>query len=87
EGIKEIFILDNKNNNLIKTKSDQLDTDNNISSLRFYTSQETEFTALAFNSDYIHMKQEISDQENTDELLEEALNNESESGDVYTEGD
>lgn len=87
EGTKEIFILDNKNNNLIKTKSDQLDTDNNISSLRFYTSQETEFTALAFNSDYIHMKQEISDQENTDELLEEALNNESESGDVYTEGD
>lgn len=87
EEKKEIFILDNKNNNLIKTKSDQLDTDNNISSLRFYTSQETEFTALAFNSDYIHMKQEISDQENTDELLEEALNNESESGDVYTEGD
>ncbi|WP_151746899.1 type VI secretion system Vgr family protein [Acinetobacter soli] len=87
EGTKEIFILDNKNNNLIKTKSDQLDTDNNISSLRFYTSQETEFTALAFNSDYIHMKQEISDQENTDELLEEGLNNESESGDVYTEGD
>lgn len=87
EGTKEIFILDNKNNNLIKTKSDQLDTDNNISSLRFYTSQETEFTALAFNSDYIHMKQEISDQENTDELLEEALNNESESDDVYTEGD
>ena len=87
EGIKEIFILDNKNNNLIKTKSDQLDTNNNISSLRFYTSQETEFTALAFNSDYIHMKQEISDQENTDELLEEALNNESESDDVYTEGD
>lgn len=87
EGTKEIFILDNKNNNLIKTKSDQLDTDNNISSLRFYTSQETEFTALAFNSDYIHMKQEISDQENTDELLEEVLNNESESGDVYTEGD
>ncbi|APV37042.1 type VI secretion system Vgr family protein [Acinetobacter soli] len=86
EGTKEIFILDNKNNNVIKTKSDQLDTDNNISSLRFYTSQETEFTALAFNSDYIHMKQEISDQENTDELLEEALNNESESGDVYTEG-
>ncbi|MGZ7882229.1 type VI secretion system Vgr family protein [Acinetobacter soli] len=87
EGTKEIFILDNKNNNVIKTKSDQLDTDNNISSLRFCTSQETEFTALAFNSDYIHMKQEISDQENTDELLEEALNNESESGDVYTEGD
>ncbi|WP_151791667.1 type VI secretion system Vgr family protein [Acinetobacter soli] len=87
EGTKEIFILDNKKNNVIKTKSDQLDTDNNISSLRFYTSQETEFTALAFNSDYIHMKQEISDQENTDELLEEALNNESESGDVYTEGD
>uniref|UniRef100_UPI0025895421 DUF2345 domain-containing protein n=1 Tax=uncultured Chryseobacterium sp. TaxID=259322 RepID=UPI0025895421 len=87
EETKEIFILDNKNNNLIKTKSDQLDTDNNISSLRFYTSQETEFTALAFNSDYIHMKQEISDQENTDELLEEGLNNESESGDVYTEGD
>lgn len=87
EETKEIFILDNKNNNLIKTKSDQLDTDNNISSLRFYTSQETEFTALAFNSDYIHMKQEISDQENTDELLEEALNNESESDDVYTEGD
>lgn len=87
EETKEIFILDNKNNNLIKTKSDQLDTDNNISSLRFYTSQETEFTALAFNSDYIHMKQEISDQENTDELLEEALNNQSESDDVYTEGD
>ncbi|WP_343682893.1 type VI secretion system Vgr family protein [Acinetobacter baylyi] len=87
EGVKEIFILDNKNNNLIKTKADQLDTDNNISSLRFYTSQETEFTALAFNSDYIHIKQEISDQENTDELLEETLNDEDEGDDVYTEGD
>ncbi|MBK0064232.1 type VI secretion system tip protein VgrG, partial [Acinetobacter sp. S54] len=87
EGTKEIFILDKKNNNLIKTKADQLDIDNNLSSMRFYTSQETDFTALAFNSDYIHLKQEISDPENTDELLEEVLNDEDESDDVYTEGD
>lgn len=73
EGKKEIFILDRKSNNLIKTKMDQLDSENKVSSLRFYTPQTTDFTALIFNSDLPRLKLDLPDSENIDELLEEAL--------------
>lgn len=35
---KEIFVLDKNKNNLITSKTDQLDHENNLSFLRFYTS-------------------------------------------------
>ena len=43
---KEIFVLDKNKNNLITSKIDQLDHENNLSSLRFYTSESIEFTAI-----------------------------------------
>ncbi|EEY92639.1 Rhs element Vgr protein [Acinetobacter junii SH205] len=85
EGEKEIFIINQKSNDLIKTKTDQLDHDNNMSSLRFYTPQAMDFTALIFNSDIPRLKQDVPDSENIDELLEEALQEESD--EVYTEED
>lgn len=86
EGKKEIFVIDQKSNRLIKTKKDQLDPENKISSLRFHTPQATDFTALIFNSDIPWLKQDVPDSENIDELLEEALLDE-ESDEVYTEED
>ena len=86
EGKKEIFILDRNSNRLIKTKTDQLDPDNKMSSLRFHTPQATDFTALIFNSDIPCLTQDVPDSENIDELLEEALWDE-ESDEVYTEED
>ncbi|MCH7313881.1 type VI secretion system Vgr family protein [Acinetobacter sp. ANC 3882] len=86
EGKKEIFVIDQKSNRLIKTKKDQLDSENKISSLRFHTPQATDFTALIFNSDIPWLKQDVPDSENIDELLEEALLDE-ESDEVYTEED
>ncbi|MCU4337176.1 type VI secretion system Vgr family protein [Acinetobacter dispersus] len=86
EGKKEIFIIDRKSNRLIKTKTDQLDPDNKMSSLRFHTPQAADFTALIFNSDIPRLKQDVPDSENIDELLEEALWDE-ESDEVYTEED
>jgi type VI secretion system secreted protein VgrG len=70
---KEIFILDQNKNSLIKSKIDHLDHENNLSSLRFYTPQATEFIALGFNSSYVSVEQKRLDGENRDELLEEAL--------------
>lgn len=86
EGKKEIFVIDQKSNRLIKTKKDQLDPENKISSLRFHTPQATDFTALIFNSDIPWLKQDVPDSENIDELLEEALLDE-ESDEMYTEED
>ncbi|ENW83210.1 hypothetical protein F909_00802 [Acinetobacter sp. ANC 3929] len=86
EGKKEIFVIDQKSNRLIKTKKDQLDPENKISSLRFHTPQATDFTALIFNSDIPWLKQDVLDSENIDELLEETLLVE-ESDEVYTEED
>ncbi|MEB6479742.1 type VI secretion system Vgr family protein [Acinetobacter vivianii] len=86
EGKKEIFIIDQKSNRLIKTKTDQLDPDNKMSSLRFHTPQARDFTALIFNSDIPRLKQDVPDSENIDELLEEVLLDE-ESDEVYTEED
>jgi len=86
EGQKEIFIIDRNSNRLIKTKTDQLDHGNNMSSLRFHTPQAMDFTALIFNSDIPRLKQDMPDSENIDELLEDALLEE-ESDEVYTEED
>ncbi len=86
EGNKQIFIIDQKTNHLIKTKMDQLDAGNKLSSLRFHTPQATDFTALIFNSDLPRLKQDLPDHENIDELLEEALLEE-QSDETYTEED
>jgi len=80
---KEIFVLDQNKNSLITSRVNQLDNENNLSSLRFYTSESTEFTALGFNSSHVSLKQNRLDGENKDELLEEALL-ESDNEDVYT---
>ncbi|MDX8253953.1 type VI secretion system Vgr family protein [Acinetobacter pittii] len=85
EGKKELFIINKKNNSLIKTHKNELDKNNNLSSLRFYTPEEADFTAIIFNSDYIQLKQNIPDSENIDELLEETLLYDEENDDVYTE--
>ncbi len=85
EGKKEIFIINKKNNSLIKTYKNELDKNNNLSSLRFYTPEEADFTAMIFNSDYIQLKQNMPDSENIDELLEETLLYDEENDDVYTE--
>ncbi|MBJ9421945.1 type VI secretion system tip protein VgrG [Acinetobacter oleivorans] len=82
---KELFIINKKNNSLIKTHKNELDNKNNLSSLRFYTPEEEDFTAMIFNSDYIQLKQNMPDSENIDELLEETLLYDEENDDVYTE--
>lgn len=82
---KELFIINKKNNSLIKTHKNELDNKNNLSSLRFYTPEEADFTAMIFNSDYIQLKQNMPDSENIDELLEETLLYDEENDDVYTE--
>ncbi|UUM26250.1 type VI secretion system tip protein VgrG [Acinetobacter colistiniresistens] len=86
DGNKQIFIIDQKTNHLIKTKMDQLDAENKLSSLRFHTPQATDFTALIFNSDLPRLKQDLPDRENIDELLEEALLEE-QNGETYTDED
>ncbi|MFP5067700.1 type VI secretion system Vgr family protein [Acinetobacter pittii] len=85
EDKKELFIINKKNNSLIKTHKNKLDKNNNLSSLRFYTPEEADFTAMIFNSDYIQLKQNMPDSENIDELLEETLLYDEENDDVYTE--
>jgi len=85
EGKKELFIINKKNTSLIKTYKNDLDKKNNLSSLRFYTPEEADFTAMIFNSDYIQLKQNMPDSENIDELLEETLLYDEENDDVYTE--
>lgn len=82
---KELFIINKKNNSLIKNHKNELDNKNNLSSLRFYTPEEADFTAMIFNSDYIQLKQNMPDSENIDELLEETLLYDEENDDVYTE--
>jgi len=85
EGKKELFIINKKDNSLIKNHKNKLDKNNNLSSLRFYTPEEADFTAMIFNSDYIQLKQNMPDSENIDELLEETLLYDEENDDVYTE--
>ncbi|MFY5897811.1 type VI secretion system Vgr family protein [Acinetobacter pittii] len=85
EDKKELFIINKKNNSLIKNHKNKLDKNNNLSSLRFYTPEEADFTAMIFNSDYIQLKQNMPDSENIDELLEETFLYDEENDDVYTE--
>jgi type VI secretion system secreted protein VgrG len=81
---KEIFVLNKHNNYLIQSKIDKLNDKNNMSSLRFYTPEETDFIALGFDSSYVSLVQKRLDGENIDELLDEALSN---GDDVYSEED
>ncbi len=71
EGEKEIFIVDKREGNLILNKKNKLDTNNQISSLRFYTSEETDFMTLGFNSLRTYIIQEYINENDIDELLEE----------------
>jgi type VI secretion system secreted protein VgrG len=86
EGEKEIFIVDQSNGKLIKNIKNELDSEKNMSSLRFYTPQQAEFTALGFNSLNTYLSQDISN-DNGDELIEETEEEILEDDDVYTEED
>ncbi len=70
EGEKEIFIVDKKNGTLIKTKKSLLNEKNQLSTMRFYTSQQTDFLALGFNSSQTFLIQEL-DNEGIDELIDD----------------
>lgn len=85
-GKKEIFIVDKSDGKLIKNIKNELDNDKNMSSLRFYTPQQTEFTALRFNSLNTYLSHEISN-DNCDELIEETEEEILEDDEVYTEED
>ncbi|NNH34535.1 type VI secretion system tip protein VgrG [Acinetobacter sp. NIPH 2377] len=85
-GEKEIFIVDKSEGKLIKNIKNELGSEKNISSLRFYTPQQAEFTALGFNSLNTYLSQEISN-DNCDELIEETEEEISEEDEVYTEED
>ncbi|WP_216935941.1 MULTISPECIES: type VI secretion system Vgr family protein [unclassified Acinetobacter] len=85
KGEKEIFIVDKLDGKLIKTNKFLLNENNQLSTLRFYTSQQTDFVALGFNSLQTHLIQELGN-ENIDELLSEIEESDLED-DVYTEED
>ena len=85
EGEKEIFIVDKKEGTLIKSKKSLLNEVNQISTLRFYTSQKTDFIAFGFNSCQTYLRQELN-KEDIDELLED-LENEEIEDEVYTKED
>lgn len=82
-GEKEIFVLDKLNGKLIKTNKSILNENNQLSTLRFYTSQPTDFVALGFASLYTQLIQE-SNLDNIDELMDEVTEINSED-DVYAE--
>ncbi|MDO5542623.1 MAG: type VI secretion system Vgr family protein [Acinetobacter sp.] len=82
-GEKEIFVLDKLNGKLIKTNKSILNENNQLSTLRFYTSQPTDFIALGFASLYTQLIQE-SNLDNIDELMDEVTEINFED-DVYTE--
>ena len=86
EGEKEIFIVDKSDGKLIKNIKNELDSEKNMTSLRFYTPQQTEFTALGFNSLNTYLSQDISD-DNCDELIEEIEEKILKHDEVYTEED
>ena len=81
--LKEIFVLDKLNGKLIKTNKSILNENNQLSTLRFYTSQPTDFVALGFASLYTQLIQE-SNLDNIDELMDEVTEINSED-DVYAE--
>ncbi|OAL80979.1 type VI secretion system protein [Acinetobacter sp. SFB] len=85
-GEKEIFIVGKSDGKLIKNTKNELDSEKNISSLRFYTAQQSEFTAVGFNSLNTYLSQEIPN-DNIDELMEEIEEEIFEDDEVYTEED
>ena len=85
-GEKEIFIVDKSQGKLIKSIKNELDSNKNMSSFRFYTPQQAEFTALGFNSLNTYLSQDISN-DNLDELIEETEEEILEDDEVYTEED
>lgn len=85
-GEKEIFIVDKSEGKLIKNIKNELDSNKNMSSFRFYTPQQAEFTALGFNSLNTYLSQDISN-DNLDELIEETEEEILEDDEVYTEED
>ncbi|MCT8089367.1 type VI secretion system tip protein VgrG [Acinetobacter sp. C_4_1] len=85
-GEKEIFIVDKSEGKLIKSIKNELDINKNMSSFRFYTPQQAEFTALGFNSLNTYLSQDISN-DNGDELIEETEEEILEDDEVYTEED
>ena len=85
QGEKEIFIVDKNNGKLIKHKKNEVDSENKLSSLRFYTENKVNFTALGFDSTQTSLIQQLSNQNNIDELIEEV--EEDDQDDVYTEED
>ena len=82
---KEIFIVDKNNGKLIKHKKNEVDSENKLSSLRFYTENKVNFTALGFDFTQTSLIQQLSNQNNIDELIEEV--EEDDQDDVYTEED
>ncbi|NNH78072.1 type VI secretion system tip protein VgrG [Acinetobacter sp. ANC 5380] len=86
EGEKEIFIVGKSDGKLIKNIKNELNSEKSISSLRFYTPQQSEFTALGFNSLSTYLSQEILN-DNIDELIEEIEGEIFEDDEVYTEED
>lgn len=86
EGEKEIFIVDQSDGKLIKNIKNEMDGEKNMSSFRFYTPQQIEFTALGFNSLNTYLSQDISN-DNGDELIEETEEEILEDDEVYTEED
>jgi len=85
-GEKEIFIVDKSQGKLIKSIKNELDSNKNMSSFKFYTPQQAEFTALGFNSLNTYLSQDISN-DNGDELIEETEEEILEDDEVYTEED
>lgn len=69
---KQIFIIDNIENKLLKSEENILNDKREISSYRFYTKESRDFTAVAFNSSFVSINQKYDDN-NVDLLLEEAL--------------
>lgn len=88
EDEKEIFVVGKQDGRLINTNKNIQDANQRVSSLRFYTSEKTEFVALGFNSSYVYLTQSAVQDNNIDELWAEIEEEtELEEDEVYAEED
>ncbi|WP_168526504.1 type VI secretion system Vgr family protein [Acinetobacter sp. A3] len=88
EDEKEIFVVGKQDGRLINTNKNIQDANQSVSSLRFYTSEKTEFVALGFNSSYVYLTQSAVQDNNIDELwVEIEEETELEEDEVYAEED
>ena len=88
EDEKEIFVVGKQDGRLINTNKNIQDANQSVSSLRFYTSEKTEFVALGFNSSYVYLTQSAVQDNNIDELWAEIEEEtELEEDEVYAEED